>query len=145
MNAPLVLFIEDNPDDSTLVELALKRSGRELDVELIEDGRAACERLLGAAPLPAITFLDINLPLVNGFDVLRRLRASPKGRDAVVVVMTSSSNPDDEQTAMAAGCSAFHVKPLGFKEYIALMARILDRWLPPSEPQAAIEAARTGG
>lgn len=137
MNRPRILVVDDNPDDLRLVELALKRSGRDIRLDFVEDGCQACERLLAAGAAPDITILDVNLPLMNGFDVLRKVRAAPEGRDAVIVMMTSSSNPDDEKVAHAEGCSAFHVKPMGYHDFVALMSGILDRWLPGARATGA--------
>jgi len=136
---PRILFVEDNPDDAFLAKTAVKQSGIHVEIDFVGNGRDAITMLTGAANLPAITFLDINLPLVNGLDVLRTVRAQTAKRQPVVIVMTTSSDPKDESTARELGCNEFYVKPLGYGSYLEMMSSILKRWLPASDqPQSRV-------
>ena len=127
---PRILFVEDNPDDALLAKTAVGKSGIPVQIDFVDNGSDAITLLTGAAKLPDITFLDINLQLVNGLDVLRTVRAQAADRQPVVIVMTTSTDPKDESTARELGCNEFYVKPLGYADYLEIMSNILQRWLP---------------
>ena len=129
-NAPSrVLFVEDNPDDIFLTRTAIRQSGIPVESDFVGNGRDAISVLTGTAKLPDITFLDINLPLVNGLEVLRTVRVHAPSPQPVIILMTTSTDPKDEGTARELGCTEFYVKPLGFDSYLEMLSSILKRWL----------------
>lgn len=130
---PRILFVEDNPDDALLARTAIARSGRNVSLEFAENGRDALALLLPPSPLPDITFLDINLPLVSGLDVLRAVREHVTEPAPVIIVMTTSPAPDERDRAIAYGCTEFHVKPISFSEFMRTIVSVLDRWLHPRQ------------
>lgn len=89
MNDETILLVEDNPDDELLTRRALKKSGISHRVSVVRDGEEALELLLGAEELPRMVLLDLNLPKVNGLEVLRRLRADARTRSLPVVALVS--------------------------------------------------------
>lgn len=130
---PRILFVEDNADDVLLAKTAVRHSKIPVEVQFIDNGRDAIPALTAEA-LPDVTILDINLPLVNGLEVLRAVRATPVARQPVVVVMTTSTDPKDEGTARELGCNEFYIKPLDYASYREMISGILKRWLPPAVP-----------
>lgn len=120
----LVLYIEDNPDNMTLVRCA---------IEAIGVGFAGAET--GAQGLrdaenmrPDIILLDINLPDMNGYDVARRLRASSCAhlRYVPVIALTGNAYKGDVEKAIEAGCDIFMTKPINIRELWARVEGLLE-------------------
>lgn len=125
-----VLFVEDNPDDVLLTKAVFRKLGVRARLDFVGNGRDAIAELDGTRSPPDVLFLDINLPLVSGLEVLRNVRARRFVREPAVIVMTTSTAPEDERRAHELGCNEFHVKPLGFSEFAELLVGVLRRWLP---------------
>jgi len=104
-----VLIVEDDPDLVALVKHWLERDGHQ--VEHVADGAAALEALLWA-PLPHLVLLDVMLPKMDGFEVLRRLRAEPRTKGLPVVMVTSFSRDRDAAHGRELGANDYVVKPL---------------------------------
>lgn len=110
-----ILLVEDDRDELDVALRAIRRAGVDAPVEVARDGQAALE-LLGledgdAAPLrPRVVFLDLKLPRVDGWEVLRRLRADPETAEIPVVVISSSDELEDIRRSYALGANSFLVK-----------------------------------
>jgi len=119
-----VLLAEDNFPDALLVREAIRTQGLPLDVHLVPDGQAAIEFIERAeqnpqAPRPDFLLLDLNLPKRDGFEVLRRLRASPKFQNTPVLVITSSDSPQDLKQSEEFGARYFRKTP-SYEEFLKL-------------------------
>lgn len=144
MTCETILLVEDNRQDEILILRALQKVNLANRVEVVRDGQQALDYLLGIgefadradADLPAIVMLDINLPRVNGIEVLAQLRAAPRTRLLPVVMLTSSDEEHDRLRSYASGCNSFVRKPLDFAEFAETVARLGIYWaavnLPPS-------------
>ena len=116
---PIILLVEDDEDDVFLMERALSRTGLEVPMHIAANGQEAIEYLSGsgrygdraAHPLPALIFLDLKLPFVNGFEVLEWMRSQPALTEIQVLVLTSSPEDRDRQRAQSLGVKAYLVKP----------------------------------
>jgi CheY-like chemotaxis protein len=114
-----LLLVEDNPDDIFLMSRALKKSGMELPIQIVTDGKQALEYLSGSGayadrkqfPRPTWVFLDLKLPYLNGFEVLEWIRNDAANKDLHVVILTSSPEERDKETAQQLGAKAYLVKP----------------------------------
>jgi CheY-like chemotaxis protein len=114
-----LLLVEDNPDDIFLMRRALTKSGLELSLQIVTDGKQALEYFRGIGlyedrsryPRPAWVFLDLKLPYLNGFEVLEWLRRDPENKDLDVVILTSSPEERDKEIAEKLGARAYLVKP----------------------------------
>jgi len=114
-----LLLVEDNPDDVFLMRRALKKSGLEMPVQIVTDGKQALDYLSGSDhfadrqrfPRPAWIFLDLKLPYFNGFEVLEWIRADAANRYLDVVILTSCPEERDQETAARLGARAYLVKP----------------------------------
>jgi CheY-like chemotaxis protein len=134
-----LLLVEDNPDDIFLMRRALKKSGLELSLQIVTDGKQALEYLGGVGlyedrgqyPRPDCVFLDLKLPYLNGFEVLEWLRRDPENKDLDVVILTSSPEERDMKIAEKLGAKAYLVKPPTVKA-------LLDVFLPQRPVTAAI-------
>ena len=120
----LLLLVEDNLADALLVREAIVEASLPIEVHLAKDGEEALsfiERAEAdpAAPCPQAVVLDLNLPKLDGSEVLRRLRASQKCRSVPVLVVTSSASPSDRQLAADLGAGYFR-KPVEFHEFMKI-------------------------
>jgi two-component system response regulator len=139
MKARKILLVEDNPDDAELTMLALQENGIGNDVVTARNGEEALEYLFGhagdeVAELPALTLLDLKLPKVDGFEVLRRVRADPRTRTTPIVVLTSSKRDQDLVESYGYGANAYVRKPVGFTQFSEAVRALGLFWLIFNEP-----------
>lgn len=124
-----VLLVDDNPDHRFLTQRALAGLRDEVEVLVVAaaDGREALARAWGDPPLaPDLVLLDIKMPGMTGFDVLRALRADPRTASLRVVMLTSSENAKDVEEARALGADDYVMKamdPQAFREALAAAVR----------------------
>jgi len=119
-----LLLAEDNLPDALLVREVIRTENLPLELHIATDGQQAIEFIVKAeknpdVPCPHLVLLDLNLPKVDGFDVLRRLRASGKCRAIPVLIVTSSDSPGDRSQASKLGAGYFR-KPPSFDEFLKL-------------------------
>ena len=95
MAKKIILLVEDNPDDVELALLALQASGMESNTVVARDGQEALDYLQrtdhGSVAKPEVILLDLKLPRIDGFEVLKRVRANPATRFLPVVILSSST------------------------------------------------------
>src|SRR5262249_33580721 len=105
MKSGKVLLVEDNADDVTFVRMAFKRSQMDETLEVVSSGAEAIEYLRGEGryedreryPLPALVLLDLRMPAVDGFEVIRWVRAHPGLGPLPIAVLTGSEYPRDQE------------------------------------------------
>ena len=119
MKDPRILLVEDNGDDAELTLWALGQVGM-TDVQVAWDGAEAL-RMLQEGPSYDLVLLDLRLPLVDGLEVLARLRSSPDLKHLKVVILTSSENPKDKAACQSLGVTAYLGKPLAGKRLLSLL------------------------
>lgn len=141
-----IMLVEDSPDDAELTIHALEENGVKNPIVVAKDGVEAVELLLGtpsAAPieLPLLVLLDLNLPRLNGIEVLKRIRASERTRVLPVIVLTSSNEDRDLVASYQLGANSYVCKPVDFDEFRAAARQLSMYWLmlnePPPVPQGA--------
>ena len=134
MQEPVVLLVEDNPDDIALARRAIMRRKPGVQLEVATSGREALARLGRASQaLPRVVFLDVNMPDWNGFEVLERLRADDRTRHLPVVILTTSTEPDDIATSYRLGANSFVTKPFDFEEFTEIFATMTSYWAAVNE------------
>lgn len=140
-DAATILLVEDNRDEVDVALRALRRAGIDVSVEVAKDGQQALEAL-GLEPTdevesplrPRLVFLDLKLPRIDGWEVLRRVRAHPKTATLPVVVVSSSDEEADVRRSYALGANSFVVKqfdPQGPGRFFVEAARY---WLELNHP-----------
>ncbi len=112
-----VLVIEDEPNISEAIRFVLKRDGWHVAVEA--DGTAALDRLR-AAP-PDVLVLDLMLPDISGFDILRALRAEPATQALPVLMLTAKGQTADREQAARLGVTRFMTKPFANADMVAAL------------------------
>jgi hypothetical protein len=133
-----ILLIEDNPMDEDLTRRAFARRKVVNPIEVARDGEEALEylnRWQAGNPLPVVILLDINLPKINGLEVLSRFKASPYAHKVPIIVLTSSAEDGDIQTAYKLGANSYIVKPVDFEKFLEVAGQIDLYWnminMPP--------------
>lgn len=136
MSEPVILLVEDSEDDVELTLRALRRNGIQSRVDVARDGAAAVDYLLGATPrpLPTVVLLDLNLPKLSGFEVLERVRASPRTRLLPVVILTSSREQKDLLNGYAMGANSYVRKPVDYDAFLEAARQLGVYWLQVNEP-----------
>jgi len=125
-----VLLVEDNKDDIELANLALKRTGHQVTLEVATNGRDGLARILDVTEPPDLVLLDINLPVMDGFQVLERLAGNDAARRVPIVVLSTSTRPGDLERLTRLGARELHSKFIKFEEFIILMRRLLEQYSP---------------
>lgn len=126
-----MLLVEDSPTDVMLVEEALSLVGGDVDLDVVGSGERALEHLeLGALAgnLPTIILLDLNMPGIGGLDVIRTVKMHPLLRSLPVLVMSSSSAPDDVRRSYELGAAGYIVKPPRFSELVEALDAMRRFW-----------------
>jgi CheY-like chemotaxis protein len=133
----VVLLVEDNEDDMALVRRAFAKGKVVNPLHVVGSGEEALEYLLGTGryanrseyPLPELMLLDLDLPGIDGFQVLRWLRQQPELKALRVVVLTASDALTDANQAYQLGANSFLVKPIDFDEFVNVTNAIQGYWL----------------
>jgi CheY-like chemotaxis protein len=135
--AHTILLVEDNPADVKITERALRESAVPADLVVVRDGQEAVDYLLRQGPYaaqggwrgPDLILLDLNLPGMNGREVLQRIRTTPALRAVPVVVLTTSRREEDIQETYAAGANSYIEKPRDFARFVEVLQIIRCYWL----------------
>ena len=127
-----VLVVDDNEDDYEAVVRAFKKVGLTNPVSLCTTGQGAMDFLKPGeghkGDKPMLIMLDLNMPGMDGFQVLQRIRADATLRQIPVVIWTTSSNEKDIDTCYQLGANAFMQKPVIFDDLIESIRRLRQYW-----------------
>jgi CheY-like chemotaxis protein len=129
-----ILLVEDNPGDVRLTVEALRGAKVANELHVVGDGEAAIEYLrqkgpYGEASRPDIILLDLNLPRLDGRDVLADIKSDPDLATIPVLVLTSSAAEADIAESYALHANCFISKPVAFTEFIAAVRSLEGFWL----------------
>jgi two-component system, cell cycle response regulator DivK len=117
----LILIIEDNEKNRKLVRDILQVKG----YTTIESETAEVGIKLALEESPALILMDIQLPGIDGITALRQLRADPRTKDILVIAITASAMTHNRQTMLAEGFDGYQTKPIGVKEFLGEVERVL--------------------
>jgi CheY-like chemotaxis protein len=131
-----MLLVEDDENDIILMQLALEKIGVNCALHVARDGREALNYVTGTGkfsdrqkhPIPYLALLDLKLPYVMGLELLKRIRERPEFDSTVVIVLTSSNDPRDVETAYRLRANAYLVKPAGLDALEALTRSVKGFW-----------------
>jgi hypothetical protein len=126
-----ILIVEDNPMDLDLTRRAFHRRKITNPIVSARDGEEALlhiEHWEAGAPVPVVILLDLKLPKLNGLEVLRQLKTHPRFRAIPVVVLTTSTEEQDIQTAYHLGANSYIAKPVDFDRFLEMADQISIYW-----------------
>ena len=137
MNSRFIMLIEDNENDIKLTQIALKRSNILNKLVVLRNGVEALNYLfcrgeysdIGINNLPSIILLDIKLPKVNGFEVLKNIRANQRTKLIPVIMLTSSNNKQDIISSYDLGCNSYIIKPIDFSKFSEIIKQLGLYWI----------------
>lgn len=133
----MILLVEDDPDHEALAIRALRRNNVANDVVVAHDGAEALDFLFGTGSYagrdprqtPQVIILDLKLPKVDGFEVLRRLRGDERTRLTPVVILTSSDEERDMVEGYSLGANSYVRKPVDFLAFVEATRQLGLYWL----------------
>ena len=131
-----ILLVEDSPDDILIAQKALKEAKLVNKLWIVRDGQEALEFLfhrgkyedIKSSPRPGLILLDINLPKVNGLDVLKKIKADQDLRRIPTVMLTVSRRDEDVVKGYNDGCNSFIQKPVEFEKFVEAVKEISLYW-----------------
>jgi len=141
-----ILLVEDNPDDVELTRIAFDEAKVANHLVVARDGAEALDYLFargahaGRNPdeLPSIVLLDLNLPKVDGREVLQAIRENDRTRSLPVVVLTTSAEPFDVDASYALGVNSYIQKPVDFERFVWAVKQVGLYWLVLNHPRESV-------
>ncbi|MFZ5628894.1 MAG: response regulator [Spirochaetota bacterium] len=132
-----ILLVEDNPDDLEMALFAFREANIANQIQVARDGQEALDFIFAEGsfagrmrePYPKVILLDLKLPKVDGFEVLKRLKATPETRTIPVVVLTSSKEQRDMVESYNLGVNSYIVKPVNFENFASVIKDLGFYWL----------------
>jgi CheY-like chemotaxis protein len=118
-----ILLVEDNEMNRDMLSRRLQRKGHE--VLMAADGMQGI--LMAESHGPDLILLDMSLPVIDGWEAARRLKASEATRDVPVIALTAHAMSGDREKALAAGCDDYDTKPVDFAQLLVKIQAMLDR------------------
>lgn len=137
MNRDTILLVEDDPDEAELALFGFGQVGRHYDIQLVRNGEEALEFLFATGRHanraterpPSLVILDLDLPRVSGFEVLRQIRSTPEYRYTPVVILTTSDEQSDILQGYQLGVNSYLCKPVDFESFADLLQQVSEYWL----------------
>ena len=144
MKTTPILLVEDSEDNVFLVRHAMRKAGVTARLEVATSGEQAIKYLLGVNgysdwhqfPLPSIVLLDLKMPGMSGFDVLKWIRQQPGLKALRVAMLTSSESPSEIKMAHDLGANIFLTKPVQLERLIEIMKTLNEHWLKQAQSPA---------
>jgi two-component system, response regulator len=131
-----ILLVEDNPDDEERIRQAFRDNDMEHILHVARDGMEALNYLFGSSdkpylriPPPKLVLLDLRLPLIDGLEVLQKIRQHPDSKNLSVIVFTASKSEKDRETALSLKIDGYFLKPEDEKDFHRTMEKIGLTWL----------------
>lgn len=136
-NVPVVLLVENNPDDVELTRLAFAECGVAHELIVVWDGEEALDYLftrgryagLSSKMVPQLVLMDMALPKIDGWEVLKVLRRTELGRTPPVVMLTSSNQRSDVKNSYLSGANSYIQKPVDFSQFVSVVRMLAQYWL----------------
>ena len=147
MKEKIILLVEDNPDDITLTLRALKKNSIFNEVVVAKDGVEALDYLFGTgiyagrdtSVMPVVTLLDLKLPKIDGFEVLKRVRSNERTKLIPIVILTSSKEDDDLINGYSLGANSYIRKPVDYEQFTEAIRELGLYWILINEPPPVVK------
>jgi CheY-like chemotaxis protein len=127
----IILLIEDDPGHALLIEKNLRRADIAYDIVVLDDGQQAVDYLLKQGvyatdehPAPSVILLDLNLPVLSGYQVLKIIKNDDRTKRIPVVVLTTTDNPQEVARCYELGCNMYVTKPIEYDQFSDMIQRL---------------------
>ena len=117
-----ILYVEDNDDNVYMLKMRFELLG-DFEVLAAEDGEKGCE--IALRERPDIILMDLEMPVIDGWEATRRLKGNPQTHDIPVIALSAHALAGEREKAIAAGCDEFDTKPIEFERLVATVRRLL--------------------
>jgi len=142
VNKRVILVVEDSPTDEALLVRALNRAGITNPIVTVKDGLEATQYLFGTGRYelrntqesPALVLIDLNLPKIDGLEVLRRMRSDYRTKLVPVTIFTSSIEEQDLINGYSLGANSYVRKPIEFSKFTKVVTQLVNYWIELNEP-----------
>jgi CheY-like chemotaxis protein len=119
-----ILLVEDDPGHATLIEKNLRRAGIANTIVAVGDGQKAVDYLFKRNayqhddhPVPILILLDLNMPVMDGYQVMKILKSDERTRAIPIVVLTTTDTPQDISRSYDLGCNVYITKPVEYEKF----------------------------
>ncbi|HEY9647152.1 MAG TPA: response regulator [Chroococcidiopsis sp.] len=130
-----ILLVEDDSIDVLNVKRGLKDIGAENPLYVVVDGEAALEFLHDPLmPTPALILLDLNMPRMNGLELLKILKCDPRFCIIPVIILTTSQEDQDRYSSFALNAAGYMVKPIDYDDFVKVLQAVYQYWLLSQAP-----------
>jgi len=119
-----LLYVDDNEDNVYMLQMRLELLG-DFEVVTAANGEEGCQ--VAAAELPDIILMDLEMPVLNGWESIQRLKSDPGTRNIPIIALSAHALAGEREKAMGAGADEFDTKPIEFDRLVATLRRILAR------------------
>jgi CheY-like chemotaxis protein len=146
MNAAIILTVDDDPHHVRLTQIQLERLGVINQLRVVASGEQALDYLAGRGnyadrakhPFPGVVFLDLSLPEIDGFGVLKMIRGELTLKELPVVMISASNDPKNRQKALRLGANGYYAKTPYRHKFRAMLEEINAKVLAPLQPKMLI-------
>ena len=118
-----ILYVEDNEDNVYMLARRLKRKGYE--VLVAPDGKQGVD--MAHSELPALILMDLNLPVMDGWEATRQIKASPETKDIPIIALSAHAMAGDREKGLEAGCDDYDTKPVEFSRLLGKIEALLPK------------------
>ncbi len=137
MHEPVILLVEDNPAEQNLARRSFQKSLQNVDLRIVSDGEEALDYLyrrnvymdIGKSPVPDLILLDLNLPKIDGKEVLKQIKNDKKLAKIPVIILTTSRKEEDIVKTYELGCNSFLNKPVEVEDFTKVLQELGSYWL----------------
>jgi CheY-like chemotaxis protein len=119
-----ILLAEDDPGHARLIEKNLRRAGVNNTIVVVDNGQKAVDFIFGegeyqdvSTPVPLMILLDLNMPVLDGYQVLKRIKNDEHARRIPVVILTTTDNPNEIAKCYELGCNVYVTKPVEYDQF----------------------------
>jgi len=119
-----ILYVEDNDDNVYMLKMRLELTD-EFEVLVAEDGEKGCA--VAASERPDLILMDLEMPVIDGWEATRRLKSKAETRDIPVIGLSAHALAGERDKALAAGCEDFDTKPVEFDRLLAKIKKLLEQ------------------
>jgi two-component system cell cycle response regulator DivK len=117
-----VLYVEDNDDNVFMLKMRLELLG-DFEVLTAEDGERGCA--MAVSERPDIILMDLEMPVMDGWEATRRLKSNPQTRDIPIIALSAHALAGEREKALVAGCNEYDTKPIEFDRLVSTVRGIL--------------------